>query len=189
MANDMKELTQSRREVASVKELARQCREMADANGFQAPSWEGNFVHKTAYAITELDEAVDFVHGVTGPGGDPLDEELADTAIRILDLLGGIWGDDWCSRVESRRPSVMRPAHTFERLEVIVWPILGHLAKALEAYRHEDQGAAQQRLELALLECFRVADRAGVDLLSAIEAKIEKNRGRAKLHGKARSEG
>ena len=174
--------------VATVHDLAKQCREVADANGFQAPDWETNFVHKTAYALTEIDEAVDYVAGVTGHGEEPLGEELADTAIRILDLLEGIWGDGWASRVEGRRPHTDRDS-PFQPIQVLVWPIVGHLCKALEAYRHDDRRAAQQRLELALLETYRTADLVGVDLTDEIEKKIEKNRGRAKLHGKARSEG
>jgi NTP pyrophosphatase (non-canonical NTP hydrolase) len=180
MANQVPEPT--------VHHLAKWCREIADANGFQAPDWETNFVHKVAYAITELDEAVDYIAGVTGAGEDPLEEELADTAIRILDLLGGIWGDSWCSRVEGRRPFSTRTSR-FQPIQVLVWPIVGHLCKALEAYRHENRRQAQQRLELALLECYRVADLVGCNLTREIGLKCEKNEGRPKLHGKARSEG
>ncbi len=172
----------------TVHELAKRCRDITEANGFQVPDWETNFVHKTAYALTELDEAVDYVAAVTGSGDDPLEEELADTAIRILDLLGGIWGDKWCSRVEKRRPHSTRTS-PYQPIQVLVWPIVGHLCKCLEAYRHENQREAQQRLELALLETFRVADLVGCNLTEEIVKKCVKNEGRPKLHGKSRNEG
>ena len=164
---------------------------MADGNGFQAPNWETNFVHKVAYAITELDEAVDYVSAVTGPGDAPFEEELADVAIRLLDLLGGIWGESWVSRVESRRHHGRWPIRTakFQPVQVLVWPIMGHLCKAMEAYRHDNKRDAQQRIELALLECFRLSDIIECNLTREILVKIETNRGRERLHGKVRSEG
>lgn len=172
-------------DTVTAKDAASECGRIAEANGFQRPDWSTNFAHKTAYILTELVEGVDFLHG---GDGDPFEEELADAAIRIMDLLEGLWGGDWCSRVEYRRPREGQ-AHPFAPPEVLVWPIVHQVGLALEAYRHESKKNAQQHLELALLETFRVADRIDCDLMEEIRLKCHKNKQRAYLHGKARSEG
>jgi len=165
-----------------LKQVARECDGIAAANGFERPNWD-NLVAKLAFAIAELDEARD---GARGHGSDPLAEELADTAIRLLSTIYGIWGDDWGDRVTNR---VAKEIDTWTPVEVLLWPILGHICKAIEARRHDARSLACQWIELALLETFRLADALSVDLNTEVLAKCEKNRGRGHLHGKAYAAG
>jgi NTP pyrophosphatase (non-canonical NTP hydrolase) len=67
----------------NLKELAVEIRETNDANGFEAPTWD-RLLSKLMLVVTELDEAV---AAVKGDGKDPLEEELADAAIRLIDIL------------------------------------------------------------------------------------------------------
>lgn len=181
--------------MADLKEIARECNEIASANGFDRPSW-GNVVEKLAFVGTELDEARD---GALGNTDDPLSEELADIAIRLLSILEALWGDGWGDRVTNRRP---KPINTYAPIEVLLWPTLGYVFKAIEARRHvpevasvDDETLRRSRarvgqwIELALLETWRIADALQVDLFAEIEKKSEKNRNRPYLHGKAYAAG
>jgi NTP pyrophosphatase (non-canonical NTP hydrolase) len=165
-----------------LKQIAKECDDIAAANGFERPDWD-NIVAKLAFTITELDEARD---GARGQGADPLPEELADVAIRLLSALHGMWGDNWGDRVTHRHP---KPIDTWTPVEVLLWPILGNICKAIEARRHDARSRVCQWIELALLETFRLADALGIDLNAEVVAKCEKNRGRGHLHGKAYAAG
>jgi hypothetical protein len=162
----------------NLKQVAKQCDEIAIANGFERPSWD-NLVIKLAFAITELDEARDGAHGT---GEDPLAEELADTAIRLLSVLVAIWGDDWGDRVTHRHVSLNS---AFAHIEVLLWPIVGHICKAMEARRHDNRSRVCQWIELAILETWRLADTLHIDLDTEVLAKCEKNKSRPHLHGKS----
>lgn len=165
-----------------IKQIAVVCNEIAEANGFERPSWD-NFVAKIAFAITELDEGRD---GTLGLASDPLGEELADTAIRVLSVLDAIWGDRWSDRITHRHP---KPISAFAAIEVLLWPTLGYLCKAMECRRHDDRLGAETCLGLALLELWRLADALGIDLTEEVTKKCAKNRVRPHLHGKAYAAG
>lgn len=164
-------------ESRDLKTIAVECSQIAADNGFERATWD-NFVAKVAFAIGEVDEGRD---GALGLAKDPLAEELADTAIRLLAVLGDIWGDAWGDRVLNRHP---KPINMFTPIEVLLWPVVGHLCKAMEARRHDHRSRACQRVELALLELWRLGDALGIDLTDHVLAKCEKNRGRPHLHGK-----
>lgn len=156
---------------------------------FDVPDWDENFIPKIAFAITELDEGVQWVEGI---GKDPVEIELADTAIRLMSTLYGIWGNDWSAgRILNRvRPNQIG---LFMPLEVAVWPVLRQICKAMECWRKNDPATGKKDamicIELAVLETFRVADRMGFDLIKEIERKAAKNTMREPLHGKGRSVG
>lgn len=178
--------------MTSLRTIASRIRETADEKGWQKPDWETNFVQKLAFALTELDEGVQWVHGT---GADPLGEELADTAIRLLDVVHAIWPERWSpGRIEDRR-SVPKPVHVgaFQPIEVLVWPTVRHICRAIECWRKNDPffGAkdAMIHCELGIMEIFRLADRVGIDLLSEIEKKTAFNATRPHLHGKGRNVG
>ena len=159
---------------------------IAKDNGFDPPTWE-NLPVKLMLVVTEMDEARDAVHGV---GNDPLDEELADIAIRLLSILHSIWGNEWMDRVEGRKSRTAR-GHTtpYQTMETLMWPIMGHVCKAVEAWRHDNRRDTQQRVELALLETFRLADVLYIQLFEEIVNKSGKNEKRPHLHGKVQTEG
>ena len=161
----------------TLKETAALTNRIAAANGFDHPNWD-NIIIKLALAGGELDEARD---GAMGVGEDPIEEELADAAIRILSVLDSIWGEDWCDRVTTRHQKKISP---FAPIEVLLWPTLGYLFKAMEMRRYDNRAETKTCIELALLEVFRLADALQINLMHAIWLKCEKNKGRPKLHGK-----
>lgn len=178
--------------MTSLYETAARIREVADSKGWQKPDWETNFIHKLAFTVTELNEAVEGVHGTQA---DPLDVELADTVIRLLDVVHALWPEKWSpGRIEGRiRPVARIPTGLFQPIEVGVWPILKHLSHAIESWRVNDptfgKKDAMVSCELAILETFRLADRLGLDLDAAIERKVAYNATRQMLHGKGRNVG
>ncbi len=164
---------------------------LAIEKGWQKPEWSTNFVAKLAFAITELNEGVDWVHG---RGKDPLSIELADTAIRLLAVIEGIWPTSWCpGRIEGRVRSQGPAVAYFQPIEVGVWPIVRHICEAIECWRKNDPkyGAKDAMIstELAILETFRLADRLGIDLMDEIEKKTIVNSLRPHLHGKGQDVG
>lgn len=173
----------------NLQETAADVSRIALGKGWDKPDWDVNFVAKLAFAITELSEAVDFVHGIDG---EPLEVELADTAIRLLATLYGIWPDTWSpSRIEDRTRRVT--SLRFAPVEVLVWPVVRNLSCAIEAWRKNDPlfGEMDARIyvEKAVLEVFLIADSLGVDLMHIILTKSAKNALRPPLHGKRRSVG
>jgi len=167
---------------------AQRVHEIAVERGFDAADWDENFVQKLAFVITELDEAVQWVEGI---GKDPIGVELADTAIRLMTCLRQIWGNDWSpGRIDHRQPPAC--VGLYEPIEVACWRVVRHLCGAIEAWRKNDpvfgKKDAMIRVELALREVFRIADRLGIDLPSEIE-KTAVNRVRPKRHGLGRSVG
>lgn len=168
--------------------LAQQSSEIAKQNGFDDPTWD-TLPMKVMLGVTEIVEAVD------ADEFNALIEELADIALRTLAILHCVWGDSWsASRIEDRRQYDL--LRTFQPLEVLLFPTLRYIARAVEDWRHAigftdiRKTDAKINLELALLELWRLADALKVDLYAACLAKCEKNKTRGHLHGKAiRSEG
>lgn len=162
-------------------EQARRIREVNEANGFDAPTWE-NLPVKVMLVVTELDEGLQAVE----PGGDDnLLEELADAAIRLVDILEAVNYGSWAARSSVYELESCK----FKPLETLLVPTLRWLCRAVEDWRKEKRTDAQICLEYALLEVRRVAlGLFGEDALEElILIKTEKNAARGKLHGKARS--
>jgi NTP pyrophosphatase (non-canonical NTP hydrolase) len=164
----------------NLHEMAALTADIAEGNGFAAPTWD-TLPMKLMLAITELREARDSEDRAA------LAEELADFALRTLAVLNRIWGDDWASsRIEGRQRTT---GSFFYPIEVLLFPMISHLCFAVEDWRKERRVDAKIRIELALLELWRLADRLGIDLETELMKKCEKNRGRGHLHGKVRAEG
>ena len=160
--------------------------EIASANGFDKPTWD-NILAKLALAVSELDEARDGVVNWDMEGQDPLAEELADTAIRLLSILDSVWPETWADRVTNPRyRGMQRPNGT---IETILWKPLGYICKAMETWRHNNAPDTCINIEFALLELWRIADMFQIDLTAEIIAKCHKNAKRPKLHGKKQSAG
>lgn len=174
------------RDVPDLHVLARELRKVNVSNGFDAVTWE-SVPAKLMFTVTELDEGME---AIDGTGADPLSEELADAAIRILDILTTLWDDDWSDRTNGLRrenpPSVVA---AFQPGEVALWRVLRMICKAVEAWRYDRRDDVRIALELAIRELFVLAWKLGVDLAPEIAWKTQKNRGRGPLHGKAQSAG
>lgn len=170
----------------SLHALARELRKVNVGNGFDPPTWE-TVPAKLMFTVTELDEGME---AIEGSGADPLGEELADAAIRILDILTTLWNDEWADRTQGLRrenpPSVIA---AFQPGEVALWRPLRMVCKAVEAWRYDRRDDVRAGLELAVRELFVLAWKLGLDLAPEIAWKVQKNRGRGALHGKARSAG
>lgn len=160
-------------------ELAEECDRIVLVNGFDPHIWEYAAL-KVAWVFTEIDEAIDASIGV---GEDPLEEELADIAIRLLSLLHGLTEGKWHDRITNRKPYVKRTP--YQPIESLLYPIGSHCAKALESWRNENRSDFVSHLELSLKETFDLASILNFDLISSILAKNEKNKSRGERHDKA----
>ena len=166
------------------KEAADRVVEVNDANGFDRPTMD-NLPDKLMFVVTELNEAAQSVE--PGPDDDPLNEELADTPIRLLHILQSMWPYEWHLRVQDNDyPPRTNP---FEQIEVLLWPILAKCCDAVEDWRKERTVDMSINIEYALAETLKLSRRLGYDLLEEVKAKVEKNAQRGHLHGKARPEG
>lgn len=168
----------------TLHELAEKIRETNSSNCFDRPTWN-TIPAKIMFAVTELNEGMDAIVGV---GEDPLTEELADTAIRILDILHSVWGKDWADRTVDVL-DLKHEGGVFEPGEVALWKPLRLLCRGVEAWRYERRSDVRIALELALRELFAFGIRLGVDLQVIIEWKNDKNASRGIRHGKVRAEG
>lgn len=157
--------------------------ETARDHGFDDATW-ANLPGKLGIAITELDELVDYFT----EGGDPYQEELADFAIRLLAILQNLEGDNWNFRAPRIRSHELRGL-PLAPIEVVVWPIVSKVCKAIECWRKGNREDTICCLELALSETLRAAHRLGVDLVEEIDLKHRKNVARPKLNGKVESLG
>jgi|GEM_PF-3860237 len=171
----------------NLHDIAQRIRVINKANGFDAPSWQ-NLPTKMMMVVTELNEARTAICGLEQ---DPLAEELADTAIRLLDILGTIWPGDWAERWPTRDRSTEGLASNpcFQQIEVLLWKPLEYISMAVEAWRYEKQNDTRVSIELALSETFSLAFRLGFNMRFEIERKLKRNSQRGHLHGKNRSEG
>jgi hypothetical protein len=137
------------------------------------------------FAVTELNEGLD---AIKGTGDDPLIEELADAAIRILDILTSCFADTWADRTVDLYDRSFEGG-LFEPGEVALWRVLGPLCGAVEDWRYERVGDVRIGLEIALREIFTMSLMLGVELRTVIVWKNERNSRRGIRHGKVRSEG
>jgi hypothetical protein len=167
-----------------LKELARDIHATNLQNGFDPPNRD-NLPAKIMFAVTELDEGM---QAIAGTGDDPLVEELADTAIRILDVLHSLWDNDWVDRTVDV-PEIRPEGGLWEPGQVALWRPLRMLCKAVESWRYGEWGDVKIALEIALRDLYMIGLRLGVDLHGLIAWKNDRNGTRGKWHGKARSDG
>lgn len=150
-----------------------------DMNGWERPTME-NLPVKIMMVVTELEEARE---ATINPSADPLSEELADTAVRLLHILESIWPDEWCLRERGSRLSV------YQSIETSLWTVLTPLCHAVEYWRKAKTADVLVCLEYALERTRVMARTLRYDLLTDVQNKTEKNAKRGHLHGKARPVG
>lgn len=138
---------------------------------------------KAMGVVTEFVEAeAEFCSSSKSYDRHPFALELADIAIRILDIIEPLYGHTWC--VRRARDAVSATDGILSN----IWSILKPLANAVEEWRHENYASVMIRLEIALSQCHAVAACYGFDLPLLIEEKIKKNQRRGYLHGKKRKD-
>ena len=166
-----------------LKALARHVDETSVTNGFDRPTWE-TIPSKLMFVVSELDEALQTIKHTND---EPIEVELADTAIRLLSILVAVWDHNWQDRISDLR--ISPAANVYEPAEVALWRILRPLVHALERWRYDDRDGTRMSLEVALRETWVLATRLGHNLFAEIVKKAEINAGRGKWHGKAKGAG
>ncbi len=164
----------------NVDNLLRWIRTVNDTNGFDAPAWD-TLPTKLMLVVTELHEAREAVRGY---GEDPLSEELADTAIRLFDILGSVWSSH--VTLEPLPPGRYDPSQPIEEM---LWRPLRFVCLAVEAWRRERRDHARSHIVMALREIYAMGEALGYSMDTEVRQKVAKNSEREYLHGKKRSDG
>jgi NTP pyrophosphatase (non-canonical NTP hydrolase) len=171
-------------DLVAIKNLARECSNIAKANGFDVTS-EKNLPAKLMFTIDELlREALDALKAEDEKEQN-LDEELADGLIRLLACVHDLYGYDWSVRTVSRKV----PRFVTKPYEVNISETLRYVCLASECWRHAKSADVKYSLEVAICELQYCARTYGIDLLECAKAKCEKNKKRGHLHGKKHSLG
>lgn len=163
--------------------LARQINEVNAANGYDSIAYVA-IPTKLMFVVSELEEARSAAHALEPD--DPVETELADTAIRLLSILDAVF-PDWLDRTELA-PSAA-PSNVYLPAEVLLWPVISLCVRALEHWRREQRHDVQVSLELALRSVWSISTRLGFDMYRQVVEKVEHNAGRGHLHGTKRSDG
>lgn len=146
------------------------------ARGFTRPTF-ATLPEKLMFVVTELDEVHhDMLHGATP------DTELVDVVLRLLGCLEGVWPGEWSDRGEKR------VEQTFDRPAELLWPIMGWLTKAAQAWRDNREIDTRIALEYALRDAWSLLRKTTFgSAYQMCVAKIEANASRPVLNGHARS--
>lgn len=157
----------------------------AAAKGWDKPTWE-NLPGKLMLVVTEVDEAV---QSATLDPDDDLyrwdSSELADIIIRTVDILYTIWPEWPLNRVHEDRVRLpLYPAISRMLPETRGWNFIKLLSSATEHWRLGNKPSVASHLELLLLDVYRLADCADINLDAALVAKADINDKRPPLHGK-----
>lgn len=161
-------------------EFARRTRLINESKKFETPDWK-NFLGKDMLVVSELDECV---QGCLPDGEKNAGEELADVAIRLMDVLQALWPDTWTVRPGLYNVQLPPPGMGLEVLEAMCWKIVHPLCQAAEFWRKNDRDNARIGLEVALAKTGHMAALLRVDLAEFVEKKLQKNATREVLHGK-----
>lgn len=172
-------------------QLAKRANSIAEAHGFERPSW-ANLPAKLMAVVSELDELVN------AKGTAELSGELADVAIRMVCVLDAVW-PSWsaCGAADGGlhsmpaqlvdNPFLHLHGHPSVTPEGRVWGVVGWLRKSFEAWRRGREVGGQDTatcLELGLSVVCQLADELGVDITLAVTRKCEINAARPHRHGK-----
>lgn len=148
-----------------------------EANGFDAATNE-TLLAKLMLVITEIDEAIDGIEDVE----NPIAEEVADIAIRLLAIAENFSDGDWHYRSIPK----VEPLNIFsgQTPEELLFPIISMCSKAAEAHRKGKKDDTINYIELAIKETYLFAVKARIDLFKEVIKKSYKNLNRGWLHGK-----
>lgn len=172
MADDLMAYAASGDRIAALHDIAWLAETAAQKRGFDACGWQ-NLPGKVAFVFGEDVEVGE------AETCDELAEELADTGLRLLAILHGVYGADW-----SPRPvTAVEPVFPCSSTDALTRLVRKHLRGALEAWRDDDRDGARLSLELALYQLLAAGRRVGYDLVGAMVQKLKDNEGRPRLHG------
>lgn len=156
----------------TITQRAEEISQIALDHGWDAPTWD-NFLAKLMLIVTEVQEAEDSSHDRYA-----FKLELADVVIRTIDVLFTL-----------DRTVHVRAAPSLADDENILLGTRRRLVRAAEWYRRGVDGEALGDLWDVIKGIDAWCERGGHDLWAAVDAKIEINRARPRLHGKKRSIG
>ena len=169
----------------NLHELAAWIGSVNEANGFERPTWE-KLPTKLMLVAAELNEAREAVRG-TCP--DPLPEELADTIVRLLDILGALWTDDWAACRVQESKHVVQSNPLFRSIEELLWAPLNYVCMAAEHWRYNNRDDTRIAVELALRDTWALGEALRFDMHEQVCSKVKRNAQRGLLHGKKRADG
>jgi NTP pyrophosphatase (non-canonical NTP hydrolase) len=169
-------------------EIAEEICRVNDANGWDRPTFD-TLLNKLMLTVTELNEAADAVGNIYKEGTrinkDPLNEELADVAVRLLHMLESVWSGKWTKREAFRDVNL----NIYQPIQCLLWSVLKQCCNAAEYWRDNNFTDVMICLEFALRETDWLARSCGYDLFAEVVEKTKKNANRGKFHGRARSDG
>ena len=142
----------------------------------------GKWAKLTPGQVTEIDKLEGeaylqvFLHHVK----DTVEDELADTVIRLLDLLGWMIENNTLSEEEVISDLGVSAFHVEGEttLADTLWPILQEVGYRCDRYEH--RSAILYAIKSMELTCYHM----GIDLMTHIELKMRYNETRPRLHGK-----
>lgn len=166
-------------------ELATEAHATAKDRGFEPPSWD-NFHTKMAMVATEIVEVEEALGALGAPSRESVGHELADVALRTLDILHCLagptgWDADY---VEKVLPPPRLGLGPFDTPGELTRPMRRYWREAVESVRRDDPRFAIEYLVHMLCEAFVLADELGLPLRDFIVQKNEINKKRPHLNGK-----
>lgn len=160
--------------IAALTTLLPRIIEVRDAVGWNPATWE-RLPAKLMCVISELHELQGALEAYPRVR-DERAEELADVMLYLLVIFHDVWGAK-VSRAVGRGSYPYRPPAE------LTDAVRAHVVRAFEAWRFDDQRDAGIAIELAIIECGRLARGLGIDLPAACAAKTEINATRPPRHG------
>jgi len=163
--------------------VAAVCRYIETANGFTGAKHDG-LLPKLMLVVTEIDEGMQYFYSNEG---DPLHEELADAAIRLMAAIHDWTDGNW----NMRHPLIEVHERTMyeknQPLQKQMLEIIHFLCLAAEHWRHNKDEDTVISMEQALMKIFYTAENFGYDLWVHVIEKCYINTTRPYLHGKQQS--
>lgn len=161
--------------------LAAEIGEINKANGWRQDDrfrWEDPHKIPSALALVHSEISEAWI-GLTQMGEENYAEELADVAIRILDMLDGMGDDASVAIDEADGIYAYEPGDEQEALLAMhYWT-----TEALEEFRKDRPMSFPVKLGAAFIAVLDACVLRDINLSASIKAKLEKNRQRGYRHG------